>query len=678
MSDDPSQTGRFWICPQCHRHASVRLTTCRCGYKRTAAEVVSPGAQAGSPRPPARPAAVPARSTSASRGVLVRRVLVGLLVVGALAGLGWVGYGTLRARLLAELRGEMTNQSPRADGGPASNPAAEAAPGAGGPSAGAATGTTTPVPLGRDWSQVNQKGTFAALSSADQDLALGIARRLSEKGEVAQDDVINVETLHRHYPAEGVVRELVTSVLLRSADQKRSRGDFAQARTLLDRAATLFPDDRTLRRAQLVLLVEMREWPAVEGAARVALSADPADPEARRALALALAARGDDREALRALYAALEVVSNTVDEPQLRSLRDQIERRLWTTSGCENSQLPDAARTGEAGQRLEKFLALLSSCSGGSVGQQLSHFSVGYRRTGQPPDSDRWVQVVPIETVGRDVLRLLEKQYSTLATALDYQMQRGVPVVIMEGAEYRVSTGAPVWAGGQFDSDDGTITIPVNIFQRIVFQDPEIERRWNEIKEQWIEKALLHETAHAFIEEMTQGAAPRPFNEGLAQFLEREVTHEREDLVVTLAQGVRKRAEEAYPTDAVAKEAALQENCASCHDSRQGRQWVFRDKEEARRHFSNVLLSKAVEEFRTEGLGQAPTVFTTYQGGELFVEYLVKQRGMGGIQAVLKAMASTKSVDAAFEEVYGRGYDGTRRAWLDWLRGQWGASAPRR
>jgi hypothetical protein len=85
-----------------------------------------------------------------------------------------------------------------------------------------------------------------------------------------------------------------------------------------------------------------------------------------------------------------------------------------------------------------------------------------------------------------------------------------------------------------------------------------------------------------------------------------------------------------------------------------------------------------VEEFRTEGLGQAPTVFTTYTGGELFVEYLERQRGMGGIRSVLKAMATTKSVDAAFEEVYGRSYDGTRRAWLDWLRGQWGVSAPRR
>jgi hypothetical protein len=247
-----------------------------------------------------------------------------------------------------------------------------------------------------------------------------------------------------------------------------------------------------------------------------------------------------------------------------------------------------------------------------------------------PPDPERWVQVVPIEVVGRDVLRLLEKQYSTLATTLDHQMFRTIPVMILEDAEYRVTTGSPVWAGGQFDNDDGTITLPVNIFQRIVFTDPEVERWWSERKELWIETVLLHETAHAFIDEIAQGAAPRSFNEGLATFLEREVTHEREPLTTSLQSDL---------------------------EDRYGRQQA------------DALLTRAVEEFRMEGLGHAPTVFTTYTGGEL---------GAGGFRSVLSAMATTKSVDAAFDEVYGRGYDGTRRAWLDWLRGQWGVSAPRR
>ena len=616
---EPSSTGRYWTCPRCRRQASARQAICRCGYRRAATDAVSAA-------PPARRASSPLRWT-----------LAGVLALGVLALLAWVGYGALRSRLMAELRAEMAGQDPGAGARPAADapvplPSATTPPLAPPAAAG-------PAPDARDWSRAAEAGTFAALSPADRDLALAIARRLSETGAVPQDDVINAETLNRRYPAERAVRDLLASVLIRSADQRRARGDFAQAKGLLERAATLFPDDRTIRRARLVLLVEMRDWPGAEAAARAVLAADPADPEARRALALALAAKGDDREALRAVYSALEVVRNAVDEPQLRSLRDQIERRLWATSGCEDSQLPDAARTGDEAQRLEKFLALLSSCSGGNVGQQLSHFSVGYRRATSPPDPDRWVQVVPIEVVGRDVLRLLEKQYATLATTLDHQMFRTIPVVLLEDAEYRVTTGSPAWAGGQFDSDDGTITLPVNIFQRIVFTDPEVERWWSQQKDLWIETVLLHETAHAFIDEIAQGAAPRSFNEGLASFLEREVTHEREPLTASLQSDL---------------------------EARYGRQQA------------DVLLSRAVEEFRTEGLGQAPTVFTTYTGGELFVEYLERQRGMGGIRSVLEAMTTTKSVDAAFEEVYGRSYDGTRRAWLDWLRGQWGVSAPRR
>jgi tetratricopeptide (TPR) repeat protein len=556
------------------------------------------------------------------------------LLVGAcvLAVAGWLGYGALRSHLLRELRAEMAGKDQAT--GPAPSPAALVP----------ATAPSPPPPVSpapppdRDWSAV-ERGTFAVLSAADREQALAVARRLAERGEVTDEDVVRAETLQRRYPAEEALRQLVGAVLTRSAEQKRSRGDFAGARALLERAASLFPADRNVRRSQLVLLVEMRDWPAAEGAARAALAADPRDPDARRALALALAARGQDREALRAIYSALEVVTNAVDEPQLRSLRDQIERRLWATSGCEDSQLPDPARTGEAGQRLEKFLALLSSCSGGSVGQQLSHFSVGYRRATAPPDPGRWVQVVSIEAVGRDVLRLLEKQYSTLANTLDHAMSRTIPVIILEDAEYRITTGAPAWAGGQFDSDDGTITIPVNVFQRIVFEDPELERWWGANRELWIETALMHETAHAFIDEITQGAAPRAFNEGLAKYLEREVTKERQDLTSTL-------------------QLELQE--------RYGQEQAA------------ALLARAVEEFRTEDLGRSSTVFTTYVGGELFVEYLVKQRGMGGVRSVLDGIASTRSVDAAFDAAYGRSYDGTRRAWLDWLRGQWGVSGPRR
>jgi len=147
---------------------------------------------------------------------------------------------------------------------------------------------------------------------------------------------------------------------------------------------------------------------------------------------------------------------------------------------------------------------------------------------------------------------------------------------------------------------------------------------------------------------MTQGVAPRALHEGLACYLEREIPR---------------------PASRRDFERDFHEDLASFLD---------RTERKRGRYSRHERLTTAVEEFRTEGSGQAPTVFTTYVGNELFVEYLVKQRGMGGIQSVLKTMASSKSVDAAFEEVYGDSYDGTRRAWLDWLRGHWGVGNPRR
>ncbi len=52
--------------------------------------------------------------------------------------------------------------------------------------------------------------------------------------------------------------------------------------------------------------------------------------------------------------------------------------------------------------------------------------------------------------------------------------------------------------------------------------------------------------------------------------------------------------------------------------------------------------------------GRMPTVHGYYLAALAFVEDLVGQRGQGGINDVLSAMARTGDVDAAFREVYGR------------------------
>jgi len=35
----PSETGRFWLCPECKRHVSVRSNRCICGFDRTTVPV---------------------------------------------------------------------------------------------------------------------------------------------------------------------------------------------------------------------------------------------------------------------------------------------------------------------------------------------------------------------------------------------------------------------------------------------------------------------------------------------------------------------------------------------------------------------------------------------------------------------------------------------------------------
>jgi len=620
----PDATGRFWLCPECHKHVPARTDACRCGFDRTSV--------------PVRMREISTRDSSdaspAPGGLRLSTVLGGVATVVACGGLLYLG-------ILGWSQPSASSSAPkrRFVFGPREPQVVvvQAPPAA----------MTREAP--RDWLATVKPDALDGLQAKDREAALKIAESLSNGTEVSTTDIVRAETLVRTYPKDAAVGLLLRSLLLVGADQRRSHGDFDQARAYLDRAATLFPDDSEIRRSRLDLVLEVHDWPSVESLSRQALEREPASPTARSALALALAARGQDREALRAIYAALEVAGHTGEEPKLRELRDQIERRLWVTGGCDLSQLQDPSRAGDANQRLEKFLALLSGCAGGSVGQRVAHFSVGYRRTGDDEVFAK-LRVVSVESASRDVLRLLETQYSTLAATLSHEMTRTIPVVILSDVEFHFSTGAPSWSGGQFDSQDGTITIPLGFFARLQFDDPEPERQWERQKEVWLGTLLIHEAAHAFIEDISRGVAPHgEFNEGLARYLEREVTRERTALSTRIEEDYDRSAKARYP-----------------------------DNSDAQRNYKVRALSLLFENIRTAGLGHAGTLQSTYVGGELFVEDLVAQRSMGGIQTLLRAMASTRNVDGAFEQVFGQNLDGTRRAWLDRLRLQWGAGSVRR
>lgn len=123
-----------------------------------------------------------------------------------------------------------------------------------------------------------------------------------------------------------------------------------------------------------------------------------------------------------------------------------------------------------------------------------------------------------------------------------------------------------------------------------------------------MDETLIHELTHAFVADRTRGAAPREIHEGLAQYMEG------------------KRSE-----------------------SQLGREGL-----------------QALAADRIGG------VMGFYISALSFVEYLMAQRGMGGMNDLLRAMGETGNVDEAFKRVHGQGYTASQQAWRQRLKQQAG------
>ena len=120
---------------------------------------------------------------------------------------------------------------------------------------------------------------------------------------------------------------------------------------------------------------------------------------------------------------------------------------------------------------------------------------------------------------------------------------------------------------------------------------------------------LIHELTHAFINDITRGTAPRAIHEGLAQYMEG------------------KRIDEMLTNDQLAMLAS----------------------------------------------GRAGGVGGYYMYALTWVESLIRQRSMGGMEEVLFEMGATGSVDAAFQAVHGRTYKEMMKYWKDDLRRRHGS-----
>ena len=120
---------------------------------------------------------------------------------------------------------------------------------------------------------------------------------------------------------------------------------------------------------------------------------------------------------------------------------------------------------------------------------------------------------------------------------------------------------------------------------------------------------LIHELTHAFVADRSRGVAPRELHEGVAQFMEGK-------------------------------------RLASLLDGEQ---------------------LKALADGRIGG------VAGFYLGSLSFAEFLMGERGQGGINDLLQALADSGDVDTAFRKVYGRAYAQVRNDWAIRLRRDYGS-----
>jgi tetratricopeptide (TPR) repeat protein len=106
------------------------------------------------------------------------------------------------------------------------------------------------------------------------------------------------------------------------------------------------------------------------------------------------------------------------------------------------------------------------------------------------------------DTLRRQIVATLEKNYDELSNELGIVPYQNIPVVLYTEKAFFDVTQAPSWSGAL---NDGKLRIPV---QGLDFISPELAR------------VLKHELAHSFINQASAGRCPQWLNEGIAQVVE--------------------------------------------------------------------------------------------------------------------------------------------------------------
>ncbi|MFA6342830.1 MAG: hypothetical protein WCX75_08230, partial [Fibrobacteraceae bacterium] len=141
----------------------------------------------------------------------------------------------------------------------------------------------------------------------------------------------------------------------------------------------------------------------------------------------------------------------------------------------------------EALQMKNKATALdLESRNLGNI--RSPHFELGFENSDALAASD-------------SLFATLEHAYDSLCLLWDFYPNHKIPVVLYQSEQYEGTSPKPAWGAAAYD---GKMRIPLRIMEN-----------WPEQR-----SVLIHELAHAFIQEMSQGKAPLWFQEGFAQMLD--------------------------------------------------------------------------------------------------------------------------------------------------------------
>jgi hypothetical protein len=378
-------------------------------------------------------------------------------------------------------------------------------------------------------------------SDADRTMAEDLAARIQAGGSASAADVREGEQLLVRHPEDRGVRTLLQVLLLSASSQERRHRRYDAAISLLRRATEVSPDSARPWVALMDLLLETGDWPGAEAAARSAVGIAPQSAEAWRGLGYALLRQDRNREAADALRTSVGIFA----DPNTVALLARIEKGLSDEHGMTE--------------------------------QQLAHFHVRYDGGAH-------------EDVGREILRALERHYSTLTSTLDHQPGVAIPVILFSQDAYYDASGAPAWSGGVYNHLDGRIRIPIGGLTSSLTPD--------------IDDVLIHELTHAFVADRSKGVCPRDIHEGFAQYME------------------------------------------------------------------GKRLASVLQPVEIKGMleGRMDGVHGFYYGALSFVEYLMAQRGQGGMNDLIKAMGETGNEDAAFRQVYGQDHAGMKRAWSARMR----------